>query len=123
MHCSRPSVFSPKKYRQALWQNFEVPTTDHQTNIPNLLASLIQKYNSIVMSDDDEDTVVGNCLHCNAPPPPRSKSRGGSTSYSNSQPCPSTSTAIVSSTGTTPPACTRVQVSCDDCRSFICDGE
>ncbi|KAK1741881.1 hypothetical protein QTG54_007454, partial [Skeletonema marinoi] len=50
--------------------------------------------------DDDDDTVVGNCLHCNAPPPPRSSEDSDPDSA----------------------AATRVQVSCDDCRSFICDG-
>ena len=48
--------------------------------------------------DEDDDTVIGNCLHCNAPPPPRS------------------------SEDSVPDSATRVQVSCDDCRSFICDG-
>jgi hypothetical protein len=51
--------------------------------------------------DDDDDTVVGNCLHCNAPPPPRSSEDSDLDSAA---------------------AATRVQVSCDDCRSFICDG-
>ena len=49
--------------------------------------------------DEDDDTVIGNCLHCNAPPPPRSSEDSVPDS-----------------------AATRVQVSCDDCRSFICDG-
>ena len=51
--------------------------------------------------DEDDDTVVGNCLHCNAPPPPRSSEDSDPDSA----------------------AATRVQVSCDDCRSFICDGK
>lgn len=91
------------------------------------------------IDDDDDDTVVGTCLHCNAPPPPRSVSSRGSRS-SSANPggggmvgtCTSLATTTKSNTdniltvssrsGTMPPA-NRVQVSCDDCRSFICDGE
>ena len=91
------------------------------------------------IDDDDDDTVVGTCLHCNAPPPPRSVSSRGSRS-SSAIPggggmvgtCTSLATTTKSNTdniltvssrsGTMPPA-NRVQVSCDDCRSFICDGE
>ncbi|KAL9186934.1 hypothetical protein ACHAXT_010654 [Thalassiosira profunda] len=79
------------------------------------------------MDDDDDDTVVGTCLHCNAPPPPRG---GGGSSYAGGGggggggPCSAGSTlaTTASATSTTPSAATRVQVSCDDCRSFICDG-
>lgn len=70
------------------------------TGRSNHSAAITKNY--IIMDDhedDDDDTVVGNCLHCNAPPPPRS-----------SEDDPDSAAA------------TRVQVSCDDCRSFICDG-
>lgn len=89
------------------------------------------------IDDDDDDTVVGTCLHCNAPPPPRSVSSRGSRS-SSANPggggmvgtCTLATTksntdnilTVSSRSGTIPPA-NRVQVSCDDCRSFICDGE
>jgi hypothetical protein len=89
------------------------------------------------IDDDDDDTVVGTCLHCNAPPPPRSVSSRGSRS-SSANPggggmvgtCTLATTksntdnilTVSSRSGTIAPA-NRVQVSCDDCRSFICDGE
>lgn len=90
------------------------------------------------IDDDDDDTVVGTCLHCNAPPPPRLVSSRGSRS-SSANPggggmvgtCTSLATTksntdniltVSSRSGTMLPA-NRVQVSCDDCRSFICDGE
>ncbi|KAL7441925.1 hypothetical protein ACHAXH_008308 [Discostella pseudostelligera] len=80
--------------------------------------------------DEDDDTVVGTCLHCSAPPPPRSSSRvSGSSSNpcgsgSGGRPCSNASTAAMTSSfaASCPPPATRVQVSCDDCRSFICDG-
>lgn len=62
-------------------------------------------------------------------PPPRSSSRvSGSGSHlcgavSGGRPCSSVSTsAMTSFAASCPPPATRVQVSCDDCRSFICDG-
>ena len=84
--------------------------------------------------DDDEDTVIGTCLHCNAPPPPRSE-RGhtGSASFTCT-PCPASDpkgaadvmserAAAAAVEGDSEGMMNRVQVSCDDCRSFICDGE
>ena len=75
--------------------------------------------------EDDDDTVVGTCLHCNCPPPPRSE-RGCSTSFS-STPCPASDPCGAEKSGNAGGGnnndATRVQVSCDDCRSFICDGE
>ncbi|KAL3795059.1 hypothetical protein HJC23_006380 [Cyclotella cryptica] len=73
--------------------------------------------------DDDDDTVVGTCLHCNCPPPPRS-ARGSSGPFSGGcLPCPASDPcAAAASTVSSPANATRVQVSCDDCRSFICDG-
>jgi len=103
----------------------------------SLISTLFKAMDDI--DDDDDDTVVGTCLHCNAPPPPRSVSSRGSRS-SSANPggggmvgtCTSLATTTKSNTdniltvssrsGTMPPA-NRVQVSCDDCRSFICDGE
>ena len=104
---------------------------------PVIQGTLLKAMDDI--DDDDDDTVVGTCLHCNAPPPPRSVSSRGSRS-SSANPggggmvgtCTSLATTTKSNTdniltvssrsGTMPPA-NRVQVSCDDCRSFICDGE
>jgi hypothetical protein len=60
---------------------------------------------------------VGTCLHCNCPPPPRSERTGSTFSCS---PCPASDPNAASGGGGEG---TRVQVSCDDCRSFICDGE
>ena len=81
--------------------------------------------------EEDEDTVVGNCLHCNRPPPPRSERGSGGTFTCT--PCPASdpngggSGALVrggsSNNNNNGGAANRVQVSCDDCRSFICDGE
>ncbi|KAL7547296.1 hypothetical protein ACHAWF_016647 [Thalassiosira exigua] len=77
-----------------------------------------------IMEDDDDDTVVGTCLHCSAPPPPRCSSRGGGSGggafSSSGLPC-SANSITATSAATSPSAATRVQVSCDDCRSFICD--
>jgi len=51
--------------------------------------------------DEDDDPVIGNCLHCNLPPPPSSSS---------------SKTNNTSNVPTAP----GIQVSCDDCHSFIC---
>jgi hypothetical protein len=78
--------------------------------------------------DDDDDTVVGTCLHCNAPPPPRSSSLGSRSSANpggggGGGPCSFASNSVLPPPpAICPPAAARVQVSCDDCRSFICDG-
>ena len=72
--------------------------------------------------DDDDETVVGSCLHCNSPPPPRTSSRSMVRSTEICTPCnPSDKSASRLSTNLSP--ADRVQVSCDDCRSWICDGE
>lgn len=84
--------------------------------------------------DDDDDTVVGTCLHCNAPPPPRSSSLGSRSSANpggggGGGPCSFATNSVlppppaICPPAICPPAAARVQVSCDDCRSFICDGE
>ncbi len=52
--------------------------------------------------DDEEDHVVGVCLHCGLPPPP-----------ANGETC-----TIIGPNDT--PTAPGVQVSCDDCSSFIC---
>lgn len=89
-------------------------TTTNKTNKP----IDPPKYESDASDDDDdEDTVVGTCLHCNCPPPPRSERTGSTFSCS---PCPASDPNAASGGGGEG---TRVQVSCDDCRSFICDGE
>lgn len=104
----------------------------HQQQQPsNPAARDVDPDDSMEDEDEDDDTVVGTCLHCSAPPPPRSSSRvSGSSSNpcvtstsSSGRPCSNASTtAMTSFTASCPPPATRVQVSCDDCRSFICDG-
>ncbi len=105
----------------------------HQQHLHNdSSARDIDLDDSMEDEDDDDDTVVGTCLHCSAPPPPRSSSRvSGSSSNpcgtggggGGGKPCSSASTAAMTSfAASCPPPATRVQVSCDDCRSFICDG-
>ena len=49
---------------------------------------------------DEDDQVIGLCLHCGLPPPPFISSR-----------------CTITSSGPTAPG---IQVSCDDCHSFIC---
>lgn len=49
---------------------------------------------------DEDDQVIGLCLHCGLPPPPSASPR-----------------CTVASSGPTAPG---IQVSCDDCHSFIC---
>ena len=106
----------------------------HQQHLHNdSSARDIDLDDSMEDEDDDDDTVVGTCLHCSAPPPPRSSSRvsgsssnpcgTGSGGGGGGKPCSSASTAAMTSfAASCPPPATRVQVSCDDCRSFICDG-
>lgn len=80
--------------------------------------------NDVDEEDDDDETVVGTCLHCNSPPPPRSARGGGACTFTGgSSPCPASNpSAVVTSVPSHSDGETRVQVSCDDCRSFICDG-
>ncbi len=76
--------------------------------------------------EEDDDTVVGNCLHCNSPPPSKN-STGNNVSavVGNSGPCPysnhGAAMSVASASSSVAVGGGRVQVSCDDCRSFICD--